>query len=248
MLSFRNIKTKYLQTSFAFLSILFFLNIPCYAAVIIDDFSATQIIVSGSSSCITGLGIIGDERDVYVQSSTAIADINNTVFKQLYYTNGTGGLNYLNLVYDGIDSSYENHNYSGLGHIDLTDGGTCNGIAFEFTQTSGNMTSIFVTLWQGQDRMGHTSELLMDNPQTIFIPFDDFNTEPWTASLSEPYNANDVSLIDFTDVGYIHIEMAIWNGDGDFTLDSITTDYGVPEPTTVLLLGFGAVILRKRKH
>ena len=109
------------------------------------------------------------------------------------------------------------------------------------------MTSIFVTLWQGQDRMGHTSELLMDSPQTIFMPFDNFNTEPWAASLSEPYNANDVSLIDFTDVGYILIEMAIWNGDGDFTLDSITTAYGIPEPTTVLLIGMGGVVLLRRR-
>jgi hypothetical protein len=247
MLSFRIIKTKYLQTSFTFLSILSFLNAACSAAIIIDDFSTMQIVPGNSSSCISGPGIIGDERDVYVQSSTAIADINNTVFKQLYYTNGTGGLNYLNLVYDGMDSSYANHNYSGLGHIDLTDGGTYNGIALDFTQTSGHMASIAVTCWQGTDRMGHASELLMDNPQTIFLPFDDFDAEPWPASLSEQYN-NDLSLIDFTDVGYIHIELAIWSSNGEFALDSITTAYGIPEPTTILLLGFGVVILRKRRH
>lgn len=233
MLSFCTIKTKRLQTSFIFMSIFFFLNIACSAAVIIDDFSTMQIVPGNSSSCISGPGIIGDERDVSVQSSTAMAEINQTVFEQLYYTNGTGGLNYLNLVYDGMDGAYEHHAYDGLGHIDLTDGGTCNGFALDFTQTSGQMVSIFVTCWQGTSQMGHASELLMDNPQTIFLPFDDFNTEPWPASVSEPSNDNSLSLIDFTDVGYIHIEMSIWGSDGEFALDSITTDYGIPEPATI---------------
>ena len=215
-------------------------------ALIIDEFSTPQTIPTASSSTAIGSDIIGDERDANLRYNYASADINITEEDQLYYNSGFPGLNYIDLVYDGQDGSYENQNLTGLGSVDLTDEGESNALIFEFTDVppSPFLVNIWVTFYQGESEMGHLFTSTSTNGSLVML-FDDFNTEPWTTSAFNTTEA--VSLIDFTDVGYIKIEMTIFGTDDDMTLDTIRTGYIIPEPATCLLLGLGSILLRKKR-
>ena len=245
MLSFHTCRTNYPLTMFICVCCFAFSNL-CSAGVIIDGFLTQQIVPGNSSDCAPGLDMIGGERDINVSSSTALADVNTTSAAQLYYTSGSSNLNYLDLVYDGVDGSYGNHAYDGLGHIDLTDGGTCNGLAINLTQVPSYDLNIWVYVRQGEDKYGFAYAHAINDPQTIFLPFDEFVPTPPSASLPGSVTTNSFTLVDFTDVGYINIEMNIWGGDDELTVSSIYTAYGIPEPATMMILGLGALILSKR--
>ncbi|MFA5554654.1 MAG: PEP-CTERM sorting domain-containing protein [Phycisphaerae bacterium] len=227
-----------------FMFCLIFTNVPS-RAVIIDDFTTAQSVSSNSSNSVTGPGILGGERDAEIYSSYASANVNQSIAGQLYYKSGKSNLNYLYLVYDGVDASSSNRDYDGLGHIDLTDGGTCNGIMFNFGQIPSYWVNAWITIKQGESISGYASASLENNAESMFVPFDEFTINIWPASIPEEKVANSDTLIDFTDVGYIEIQMNIWGGDDVFTIDSISTAYGIPEPATLLLFGLGSVILRR---
>lgn len=224
-----------------------FLGCLAPAAVIIDDFSTTQMIPRISSNCVVGPGIIGSERDAWLVYDKTWANVNHTVSGQLFYKNEIKNFNYLRLEYDGMDGDYFNHDYAGLGHLDLTDGGTCNALAFHFTQVPSYWVDIWVTIQQGSGRMSHIYTSTRDEPKDLTLLFEDFNTDPWYCSPLSVFSETESLPVDFTDVGYIHIEMAIWGAGDTFTLDAVTTDYIVPEPAMLTLLAAGAMMLPKRR-
>jgi len=230
-------------------------------AIIIDDFSTTQMVLDGVSNCVVGSDMIGGERDTLGRfySNSVKTDINTTNSGQLYHKSIKGHYSHFFLAYDGLDGSYSNHNYGGLGHQDLTEGGAFNGFIFDFTQTPSPSVNIniWMTVRQGSDNEGYASTSFSGNPQAFFIAFDEFSTEPPAGS--PPINsskspillqmsAGSSSLIDFVDVGYIQIEMSIWDGDDTFALNSITTGQVVPEPVTLALMGFGGLVLVRKRQ
>jgi hypothetical protein len=228
-------------------SILICLSVCAPAAIVIDDFSTTQVIPKSSANCVTGSDMIGGQRDVGVSSDSS-ADINTTVPGHLYFRSGNTSYGSVGLVYDGIDDSYSNDSYGGLGHLDLTNGGTYNGFVFHFTQmpSSYNFFGIWVKLQQQGDKQGYASTLITNKQQDVLMAFDKFVVDP-PASAPPPVGfALDSmpTLIDFTNVGYIRIEFALYGSDDTFALDSITTGYVAPEPATLLLFGLGGLSLR----
>jgi hypothetical protein len=231
---------------FLHLSLLACLSVYAPASVIIDDFLTTQAIPPGS--CVTGSDMIGGERDAYISYSYAQANINSTAPGQLYYRSGFDHFNYIHLIYDGADGLYSNNDIGGLGNADLTDGETCNGFIFNFTQVPPYTVHIWVDLLQDDNTQGY-GYVYANNTGAIFLAFDEFVADP-PAAAPPAGNATYAPpvLIDFASVGYIHITMAIYGGDDTFVLDSITTDYVAPEPASAMIMILGAAMAAARRR
>lgn len=225
--------------------LILFLNLGTFvpAVIIIDDFTTPQIVPMSSQGTAAGSGILGGERDVWT-GSNFIADFNAAVPGHFYgenssSTNAAG----ISIIYDGLDGNVEESDYSGLGSVDLTGGGKYDGFRLRFTQIDDDGSYMTCVVQQGQDKFGFFDSRMPTQPGDFLIPFAAFSTAvPASLTDSETDAGGEVSLIDFTDVGYIRLYLSIMEG-GSYTIESFAA---VPEPASLTLLVLGGLLLRRR--
>lgn len=227
------------------MSCLLCLNTFTPAAIVIDDFTTPQTL-TWDTGVVTGDGILGGERDVTSYQQSASVHINAAYGSGCHIINASIDYSrgYAYFTYDGQDGSTSNYDKSGLGHVDLTGGGQYNGFLITFSQvdTTGGYFSIL--LCQGNDQYGQIHVDLPTQPQSLFLPFADFDMNVPAAEPPDPVPAD--TFIDFSDVGYINIAVSLDSG-GSCTIDSIMVT--TPEPATLTLLALGGLlILKKQKH
>ncbi len=228
------------------------------SAVIIDNFDHGPLDITANQatplvqSVVDAAGIIGGEREAsvlyYNPTSTApdnvrlrvdFADQNNFSHSQ---DAGVAGLSVF--VYDGNDGNPNAIDYTGLGGVDLTEGGLAD--RFVFTVLFADQSANSVLDLRVYTDATHYSDLFksfaapINSATQISFLFSDFNVGSGAAGAA-----------DFTNIGAILLAI-----DGrfepalDVRLDMLET-LVIPEPATMSLLALGLTAvagLRRRRH
>ncbi len=216
-------------------------------ALIIDTFETPQSLMAASfmtsdSSSVVGADILGDERDAVVTW------ISGPVFAELDIVSGGGGLlsfslgaktmGSTSLTWDGNDSNASGDDFTGLGGVDLTDGGTAN--AFEVDVLFDDLAvDVVITV---------LTDATKASAATIPLPGGITSSTDFSA-LFASFTPTIGGGADFTDVGMIRVEVAAALAATDVLIDSIRT-VDIPEPSTMLLASFalvGLVAMRRRR-
>jgi len=206
------------------------------ADILIDSFSVPQSAPGGTliANVADGSGIIGGERDTW---GFLTLSANGTVPNQLLvaFPNGLlAGRAGSDITYDGPDHDPYGGSFSGLGSVDLTEGGLDNGFRFTITSTTGTSGTLLITL--RSPFHGSTYQLNLNQGPGVFdVPFSSFQPD---ATMTYP--------LDFHNVGYIELHFAMNSGDS-VTLDNVVVT-AVPEPTGLALLSILPLGLLARKR
>ena len=216
-------------------------------ALVIDSFDTHQLITLTSpgilSSSVTSFSgdILGNERDIKVQlisGSGVSVESDLGSFSILDQSQNSASKAKTTITWDGIDNS-PILNPTGLGGIDITQGGTNNGISINV---------LFDDLPAGLDILVYTDSgnwskysislpgLIFSTPQNYSILFSNFITQAGSGA-------------NFSNVGAIElfINGSLFGGT-DMQFDNFVTI--VPEPSTLLLISGALLItlgIRKRK-
>lgn len=232
-------------------------------AAVIDDFSTDQTFLEddtladgGVSSSVVGPGIIGGERDLFVELLASPDPANSNVSfgvsaNRLSYNSDPEVDSTGEVQWDGVDGS-PNLAF-GLGNIDLSAAGNAFKVDVIFSDAD-----FFFDVGAWTDGTNEFSVIRLQAIATttgasFTIPFTAFSN---CAATNVTCGSGDTTPVDFSMLNAINLvvnplgagtasqRLAI-----DFTIDSITT---VPEPATLALfgaglLGIGAATRRQRK-
>lgn len=202
-------------------------------ALLIDDFSTGQTLVvttpdGSASSWISGLGILGGERDVELTLNSGVGIAMTVTDDDMTYGHFGGSLGAALFVWDGADGDSA-LDPIGLGGIDFTDSGAEDKIGIPLLVSN---SSADVTLRAYTDG-AHFSTATVSLPgsvpplQSLSVRFIDF--------------VDDGTLggADFTNIGAFSLYI---DGSSTPTL-TVQLDAVVPEPSTGSLLLFGVLML-----
>ncbi len=228
-------------------------------ALVIDNFDEGGISITANASnpfvqtVSNAGGIIGGEREssviYYAPTSSAPDDISlrvDFVDSGAFSHNQDAGVAGLSIfTYDGNDGDPTSIDFTGLGGLDLTEGGLAD--RFVATVLFADLTQHSVLDMRVYTDATHYSDLFLSFPNPINSPtdihfrFSDFVLGDGAAGLA-----------DFTNVGAI-----LFGVDGrmqpslDVRIDSLTT-LVIPEPVTLALVGIGlagaGIVGRRRRR
>ncbi len=185
----------------------------------IDTFdSPTQIAsaqLPGTPSTSTGGSsapdVIGTERDLVVTATTGTGavtlEVDRSDNNRLIYESGSGTAGQRTLIYDGVDSDKTNINPTGLGSIDLTNGGAATGIRLNIGVDLAN-TNITIRVYGASGTSSSRTLVIPQiNPgdplQELLFPFAQFV-------------AGGGGAVNFAAVGAIEVELDSTNSaDGE---------------------------------
>jgi len=235
------------------------------SAGIIDDFSTGQatlvdITVDGTYvSSSVGAGdptILGGNRDIGVSliSSADPANIN----AEIGVSSVTGHLNFSvdttatatgHVDWDGAANTDETVDFTGLGGIDITAGGTLTAFKVDTIFADAGFEFV-VTAWTDANNWTAISFSATGTavPLTTFIPFSAFENVALCGAVNPAPGVNSITCgsgntapVDLSNLGALALDIDPNGGTVsiDLTLDSIST---VPEPATVALFGTGLLL------
>lgn len=215
------------------------------AAVLIDSFDTSQVAVADSTNthvynCASGGGILGGERDMVVGYQSGPngvelgANSGGSGLLNLSLGTDTDGVGYV--TWDGADGDAMSDDHTGLGSVDLTDGGTLDRIRI---LVAYNDQPTDVKLWVVTDS-AHHSYIDFQLPGGIYsdTQYDVLFNSSWT-------QGDGVGPGDFSNVGMIELRLYPDTG-SDLLIDYIQAD--VPEPASLLLLALGGLPLLRRRR
>lgn len=226
-------------------------------ALLIDDFSTTnqttlKDFISGDAnvatkadglaSSVSGAGILGGERDLYVEKYGSPATDNNSgvsigVFADaLRFASDSGDGGAAVVQWDGVDGSSA-LNPTGLGGLNLTLGAE----AFSLEVIESDANFLFVLeVYTSATQWTKLTLLALETvaPTTYLIPFTLFMSNPMGMPGVVGWEIGADGAADFTSVGALQ---AIINPTGvtnvDLRLNAVSTS--IPEPASLALLGLG---------
>lgn len=229
---------------------------PGVPTMLIDGFTNTQMVkansmtpVATSTSADPGAGILGGERDMYVQLTAGIGEVqlrsNAFGVQILQYDTSSGVIGRAIITWDGKDMLATPTPSLGLGNIDLTSGGLATGIHMRIgVDASGAGETAKIRIFKDDPSVYSEGSVLI--PVTdgtaeadAFVAFSDF------VGPVSPTDVNAIQLI----VGGMRKSIDAQIGQIG-TLGPVVQDFLVPEPSSALLalLGLGAVLATRRRR
>jgi hypothetical protein len=219
-------------------------------AVLIDGFDDAQALISTSgpatSNFISTLGgMLGGERDVFIEQFTAQAVNAQVTGSRFIYGQSGNGLGRGTLQWDGIDGSSA-LDTNGLGGASLTAGGA---VGFKYTVFSdgGNPVTPAALIT--------TTVYAADGVKFATLSFDavptggDF-TETIAFTDSDWIFNGGFTLADFGSVGAIQIVLNVNGNNASLDVELDTLETTLPEPGSLALAGLamlGAAGIRRRR-
>jgi hypothetical protein len=221
-----------------------------HADVLVDDFSAYQFLSlsggpSGYKSGFGGLsagGILGGQREVFLErlssnSGSVSADVNGSFSDAVSFASSPATSGRSLFTYDGADSIF-GINHTGLGGLDLTEGGM--NMGFMVNATSDLGATLRLSVYTDADRFSTRSFFVSADPSFTFTNY--FNS--WSTFSA----GGSLGGADFANVGAITVEL-----DGSMIPG---TDVGidffasvVPEPSGAMsVLATGLVLSCRRRR
>lgn len=210
---------------------------PTAGALTIDDFGAGSLtFVPAATTADTQVigGMLGGERDESVTNSSASGGILAGASGSAYSYGALSASGSALLVWDGTDASAALDS-SGLGGVDLTEGGTQAGFSIEIV-ANDFVAPLVLTVYSSASDFSQISVLtpggIPSGPsQTVLVAFKDF----------APTGAG----ADFTNAGALTLLIdGLSQPQLDLSLGSFATStMVVPEPATVAQLALGLIAL-----
>lgn len=218
--------------------------------MIIDTFETGQTVVADMNTTtdmnsVSGPGILGGERDLSAFWTNGPNDVEHVAnasndgllsFSLGADTSGTG-----DAVWDGTDASRGLAvNYTGLGGVDLTGGGTDDRLGVKLVFNDLPSTTLSFWIYTDQSNWSHASIIL---PAGIGITLPMLEID----ILYSNFVVGGGTGADFSNVGAIVMEIAPEFPSADTQIDFIETD--TPAPGTLALTGLaGLVGFRRRRR
>lgn len=240
------------------------LSLNANAAIIVDLFTTDQAEITdndgavggGSTSSVVGGDILGGERDLLIdqiaQDGTTDPAIESSIgvaVSRLAFSNDTGAMGIGEVQWDGVDGS-GTLDATGLGGIDLTDGGTLNAFMIETISSDANWNFEVIAYTDATNwtriSFAATEVPSGSGPVLSTIAFTGFTDDSLCGDTNPVPGVNEITCggtgVDLTNLGALQLILNTgFNGspsafDIDLRLANITT---VPEPGVLALMGMG---------
>ncbi len=221
---------------------------PAGAVLPIDDFSSDQSLeLSGIFESVDNAApapaALGGERDLEIARASgtggALVDVNggDPPQGQLLFSSDVATETILRVVWDGEDASGSLIDFTGLGQVDLSDGGALDAFAVELD--SDLATTLSLRVYDASDATGQVW-----SEATVPVPPTGGQFEILEVLFSGFTDSGPGGAADFANVGAISLEVA-----GAPALDFRMTDVQVvPEPAAAPLAGLAALALLARQR
>lgn len=252
------------------------LSLSANAAIVVDLFTTDQATISdndgavggGATSSVSGADILGGERDLLIDQIAQDGPVDPSIqssigvaVSRLAFSNDTGAQGVGEVQWDGADGSGA-LDASGLGGIDLTDGGTLNAFLVETISSDANWNFEVIAYTDATNwtriSFAATSVPTGTGPHFSTIAFSGFTNDLLCGAVNPAPGVNEITCggtgVDLTNLGALRLILNTgFNGspsafDIDLRLANITT---VPEPGVLALMGMGlmaaAMAGRRRK-
>lgn len=214
-----------------------------HGAILIDDFDAYQAVTATSatpsqSSALSDSGVIGMERELNAMHTSGsndvmlISDAGGSSI--LNYSTGAGTLGMGTVTWDGVDTLGV-LDPTGLGGVDLTDGGQALGLVIQVHSDDSPASLDFTIYTDGGNYSFGSLPLpgLIFSDQLFFLPFTDFTPQAGSGA-------------DLTNVGAIVMKISTQYPATDLQMEFIQAD--VPEPGAFALLGMAGLVGFRRRR
>lgn len=210
-------------------------NEPVAGALTVDSFDTPQgpLTGAGTFNAVSGAGILGGERDVFLSSFPASSGF--SIAGGALTMTQSSGFTSLFVTYDGIDNSSELS--MGLGNIDFAAIGTA--FRVDLLSTSGATPHSHLWLRAYSSDWGYFETHMVftpsDFPSSVIIPFDTMEKHGFDS--------------DFASINAVQLEMAIGSGiNMDYRVEAVSVIPEASSASSVLFAIIAAMLPRARAH
>jgi hypothetical protein len=182
-------------------------GVPNAGAVPIDGFDDGEVSLVAlpgieQDMAVVGAGILGGERDVRVFNfgfslGSALVATDLLGSGSFAYSQGAGTFSQARVIWDGVDGNVTNFDPTGLGGVDLTEGGHHTAVRFRIASQDLPVATAFLDLWSNNSDASRADFGPLPGgiaqPAELIVPFSRFVTV--SGAGADPANVGAISLL-----------------------------------------------------